>query len=262
MRNHDGVRGRWSRRDFLQASAATVAAAAGLGCNDTSGSSEFHGDARLSSQAVAPTTSLSPGTHPLGLDASRDGRLFIPSGYQHGTPATLVVLLHGANGSGSGIATAFASLAEDAGTVVLAPDSRYRTWDLLLSDFGPDVDFIDEALAWAFDRVNVDPARLTIAGFSDGASYSLALGLSNGTLFKRVIAFSPGFLFVRTAQGKPPIFIAHGEDDPVLPITQTSRTIVPALENAGYTVDYHEFEGGHVVDPALAEDAFAWAATP
>ena len=262
MRNRDGVRGRWSRRNFLQAGAAVVAVVGGLGCNDTSGSSEFHGNARLSSQVTAPTTSLSPGTHLLGLDASRDGRLIIPTGYQHDTPATLVVLLHGANGSGSGIATAFEALAEDAGAVVLAPDSRYRTWDLLLGDFGPDVDFIDEALAWTFDRVNVDPARLTIAGFSDGASYSLALGLSNGTLFKRVIAFSPGFLFVRAVQGKPPIFITHGEDDPVLPITATSRTIVPALQNAGYTVDYHEFDGGHVVDSALAHDAFEWASTP
>jgi predicted esterase len=262
MRNLDGVRGRWSRRDFLQASAVTVAAAAGIGCDDPSGSSEYDGDARLTSQVGAPTTSLAPGTHPLGLDALRAGRVFIPSGYQHATPTTLVVLLHGANGSGRAITTPFAPLADAAGTVVLAPDSRYRTWDLLLRDFGPDVSFIDEALAWTFERVNVDPARLTIAGFSDGASYSLALGLSNGTLFKRVIAFSPGFLFVRTTQGKPPVFITHGEDDPVLPISITSRTIVPALEGAGYTVDYHEFEGGHLVDQSLAEAALAWAATP
>ena len=117
------------------------------------------------------------------------------------------------------------ALAETAGVVTLAPDSRYRTWDAVLEDFGPDVGFIDAALTWTFHRVNVDPARLTIAGFSDGASYALALGLTNGTLFRRVIAFSPGFLYARSTQGKPPVYVAHGTSDPVLPIDSTSRLI-------------------------------------
>jgi predicted esterase len=262
MRNRDSGRGRWSRRDFLQTSAATLVTAAGIGCSDPSRSSEFSGNSLLTTQITAPTSSLAPGTHPLGLDPTRDGRLFIPSTYQHDTPSTLVLLLHGASGTGAGIATALEALAETAGTVVLAPDSRYNTWDVIFQDFGPDVTFIDAAIAWAVERVNVDPAHLTIAGFSDGATYALALGLSNGALFKRVIAFSPGFLFVRTVRGQPDVFITHGENDPVLPISTTSRTIVPVLENAGYDVDYHEFEGGHVIDPDLAADALAWASTP
>jgi len=48
----------------------------------------------------------------------------------------------------------------------------------------------------------------------------------------------------------------------VLPIASTSRVIVPTLQNAGYTVDYHEFDGGHVVKQTLAEQALAWAAAP
>lgn len=32
------------------------------------------------------------------------------------------------------------------------------------------------------------------AGFSDGASYALSLGLPNGNLFSHIVAFSPGFM--------------------------------------------------------------------
>ena len=32
------------------------------------------------------------------------------------------------------------------------------------------------------DHHAVDPARIAVAGFSDGASYALSLGLTNGTL--------------------------------------------------------------------------------
>jgi len=64
--------------------------------------------------------------------------------------------------------------------VVLSVDSRAASWDLRYGAFGPDVELIDRALAHAFERCNVDPARVAIGGFSDGASYALSLGLTNG----------------------------------------------------------------------------------
>lgn len=261
MRLVNSPRSGWSRRAFLEASAAGIAALAGVSCSDST-SSQYDGDGRLSVQISPPTTPLGPGEHSLGLGSSRDGMLILPTGYLQNTPTTLMLLLHGASGRGSGIATAFKPLAEAANVAILAPDSRGRTWDLILGGFGPDVTFLDDALEWAFAHVNVDPARLTIAGFSDGGSYSLAIGLTNGTLFRRVIAFSPGFLHAQTIAGKPPVYITHGKTDSVLPIDSTSRVIVPTLEQAGYTVDYHEFDGGHVVDQTLAEQALEWAATP
>ena len=38
----------------------------------------------------------------------------------------------------------------------------------------------------------IDPSRIAMAGFSDGASYSLSVGLANGDLFSAVFGFSPG----------------------------------------------------------------------
>ena len=86
------------------------------------------------------------------------------------------------------------SLADEVGCVLLVPDSRGPTWDAITGVYGGDVSFINEALSLVFGRFTVDPARVVVAGFSDGASYALAIGRINGDLFTRVVAFSPGFL--------------------------------------------------------------------
>ena len=84
---------------------------------------------------------------------------------------------------------------------------------MLVGGYGPDIEFIDRALEWVFDRLALDTRRLAITGFSDGASYSLSLGLTNGDLFTRVIAFSPGFMVPARRRGKPPVFVSHGTHD-------------------------------------------------
>src|SRR5688500_2074179 len=140
----------------------------------------------------------------------------------------LLVLLHGAGGSAERQMGRMGAEARDAGLVVMAPDSRGGTWDVIAGPgFGADVEFIDRALARVFEQVDVDPTRITLGGFSDGASYALSLGLANGSLFRRVLAFSPGFMTGGDVQGKPIIFISHGTADRVLPIDRSSRVLVP-----------------------------------
>jgi phospholipase/carboxylesterase len=114
-------------------------------------------------------------------------------------------------------------------------------------------------LQYAFDRCRIDTARIALAGFSDGASYTLCLGPSNGDLFSHLMAYSPGFMeTVAPIVGKPRIFISHGTSDPVLPIATTRDEIVPALRHAGYDVTYREFDGGHQVPAAISEAALDW----
>ena len=72
------------------------------------------------------------------------------------------------------------------------------------------------------------------------------------------MAFSPCFVAPTEPQGSPKLFICHGVADRVLPIDRCSRKIVPWLERAGYAVRYREFDGGHIIPPALVEEAFAW----
>src|SRR2546430_740673 len=75
------------------------------------------------------------------------------------------------------------------------------------------------------------------------------LGLITGDLLPRVVASSPAFTVNPTAQGKPRFFISPGTSDPILPIDQASRVIVPALKRRGYDVTFREFDGGHQVPP-------------
>ncbi len=142
--------------------------------------------------------------------------------------------------------------------ILLAPASHRRTWDLLLPGYGPDVTLVDAALEQVFDRHVIDPSRLAVASFSDGASYALSIGATNGQLFSHVIAFSPGFWAPGDTRGAPSFFVTHGTDDQVLAIDATSRRVVPRLERAGYDVRYREFSGGHTVPGDLAEAAVMW----
>ena len=66
------------------------------------------------------------GTTALNLGGARDGLLFLPSGYKPEAPAPLIVLLHGAGGSGTGFFSASRFGGQAAGAVVVAPDSRAR----------------------------------------------------------------------------------------------------------------------------------------
>jgi phospholipase/carboxylesterase len=155
--------------------------------------------------------------------------------------------------------TRLTSLADDTGAVLLAPDSRATTWDAIGGGFGPDVEFIDRALRWVFERCDVNAARLVLSGFSDGATYALALGLANGDLFSHILAFSPGFLIpIDQQRGRPAVCISHGVKDSILPIDQCSRRIVPLLKQAGYSVRFEEFEGGHQMPAEVIKSAAEW----
>ena len=202
-----------------------------------------------------------PGLHPLGLDGPRDGLLYVPPGSDPGQPAPFALLLHGAGGNARHGLDPLLPLADEAGLVLLAPDARRQTWDVLTGGYGPDVAFIDRALAQTFDRCAVDPARLAVGGFSDGASYALSLGITNGALFTHVLAFSPGFAAPAGQQDSPRLFISHGTRDEVLPIDYCSRRIVPAMQRAGFDVLYREFDGPHTVPTAIAREARDWFLT-
>ncbi len=196
-----------------------------------------------------------PGIHALD---SGGGLVYVPAAYRAEEPAPLVIMLHGAGGDAQQSIRLLRHVADSAGILVLAPKSRGPTWDAMRGAFGPDARAIDAELGEVFDRYAVDPARVAIAGFSDGASYALSLGLPNGHLFAGVIAFSPGFRVDAPARGKPRVYVSHGVADDVLNIDLCSRALVPRLRAGGYATEYREFRGGHAVPPEIASDALRW----
>lgn len=208
------------------------------------------------------TTPGPTGLHALGLEHSgRDGLIYVPQSYRPGQPAPLAVLFHGAGGGARDGISLLQDYAEDAGLLLLAPDSRGHTWDVILGGYGPDVSYLDRALAHTFAHYQVDPARLAIGGFSDGASYALSLGITNGRFFTHIIAFSPGFMAPTDQRDLPLIFISHGTDDPILPIAACSRRIALALKQGGFNVRCREFEGGHAIPPEICREAVDWLGT-
>jgi predicted esterase len=213
---------------------------------------------RLLARPMQTTGTAPVGLQALGLCTKRDGLLYVPRNYQASQPAPLVVMLHGAGGDARGGLTPFRNLADAAGLILLAPASRRETWDVLFGQYGPDITFIDQALAQTFSRYAVDPTRIAIEGFSDGASYALSVGITNGDLFTNVIAFSPGFMAPASQVGSPRLFISHGTRDSVLPISVCSRKIVPQVRRAGYDVLYREFDGSHTIPPAIIDSALGW----
>jgi phospholipase/carboxylesterase len=245
------------RRELLRLAGAALGApllaAAGTACAAPV-PERVAGLAPADPEAVRPSPG---GFQPLGLGGERDGVLYLPSApAAPGTP--LVVMLHGAGGTGRRAASLVLRHAESWGCAVLAPDARAETWDAMTGGFGPDVRFLERALAATRGRAAIDPARIAVAGFSDGATYALALGRANGSLFGAVLAFSPGFLIHIRAAGTPRCFVAHGLRDEILPIDRCSRRIVPELRRAGYSVTYREFDGPHAVPPEIAGDGLRW----
>lgn len=218
------------------------------------------GKARLTARPGPVEAPLvSRGLHELRTaDGSGGGLLHVPPDGPSARPLRLLVSLHGAGGDPEGGVRPLLKATGQRGVAILAPASRGATWDAIRGDFGADLADIDDLLGQAFRLLPVAAGRVAIGGFSDGASYALALGLANADLFPAVVAFSPGFIPPAPRRGVPAAFVSHGIADTVLPIALTSRRIVSALEAAGIPVRLREFAGGHAVPPEVAEEGIDW----
>jgi phospholipase/carboxylesterase len=247
-----------TRRKFnLLTGSALISAALGSCRSQTE--SRIANDGRLTSRPRSNVETSLSGEQTLGLDHARDAILKLPTKLSR-APLPLIVILHGAGQSAEWMLGRVASQADDAGVAVLSPYSRESSWDAVHGSFGPDVTFLNRALERVFDSVAVDPTRIAIGGFSDGATYAISLGLINGDIFNRVIAFSPGFVVDGSTNGNPVFFISHGTEDPILPIDRCGRRIVKGLTQRGYSVTFREFEGKHEVPANIAQEAMGWLA--
>ena len=213
----------------------------------------------ITAQPAAPTLSPTVGWTSLTLAAPRDGRLYVPPSYNPATPARLLVLLHGAGGSSSTFENAtFRTWADNYGIVLLAIDSRFPTWDLVVTgEYEEDVTFLNGALLHTFARVNVDPTRVAIGGFSDGASEAIGIGAANAGLFRQIIAFSPGVAIIPFRRGNPGVFVSAGDEDTNIFLNARDR-IVPFLRGNSMPVTFLPFAGGHAMPDPVVGEAFKW----
>jgi phospholipase/carboxylesterase len=188
----------------------------------------------------------------------RDAVLQIPDNAGD-KPLPLLIMLHGATQRADDMFRYLGSAPKAAGVAVLAPNSADITWEAIHSSgFGEDVDYLDRVLKRVFETTAIDPSRVSVGGFSDGATYALSLGLINGDFFKSIVAFSAGFVIGGNNHGKPRIFISHGTRDHILPIDRCGRRIAGELKGKGYDVTFREFDGDHEIPRDIAREGLAF----
>ena len=222
-----------------------------------------HSDGRLTARPAPPSVELlEPGLYPLGLsDGGRDGLIYVPDA---DGPRPVMLVLHGATMKAKWMARPLVAAADDAGLIMVIPDSREdgTSWDILMGGYGPDVAYCDSALEYAFAHCNISPTQVSVGGISDGASYALSLGIMNGDLFEAIVAWSPGFLAPKVQVGKPRVFLSHGTQDSILPIDRCGRPIAVGLHNNDYEIEYIEFDGGHEMPDPIIRASFSWLTDP
>ncbi len=198
---------------------------------------------------------LPPGRHGLAYAEGREAVLVVPEGLVPGAPVPLLVMFHGAGGEANKVLPQWVRWARAQGFLLLAPQSMFPTWDLVIGGHGPDLERLDAALQQVASHFVLDPEHLAFAGFSDGGSYALSVGLSNGDVVSHVIALSAGFMNLFTRQGAPRVFLAHGRSDTQLPFETSARRHAIALLEQGVDLTLLPFEGDHVIVPAVVERA-------
>jgi predicted esterase len=194
---------------------------------------------------------------------------YLPKGLT-GAPVPLLVALHGAGGEAADVLEAFREDADRDGFVLLIPVSKAGTWDMIQDlkgrlgaemnvtpRYGKDLKALDESLTDIFAKVAIDPARVGLMGFSDGATYALSVGTANPQLFHTVIAFSPGPAFLSKFDPTQRVFISHGEEDNVLPYVNT-RGLVAKLRVKKVPITFANFHGKHEVPKDIHAQAIAF----
>lgn len=220
--------------------------------------------------ATAPTTAPATADKRNGvLQLAGGAYAYLPKGLT-GAPVPLLVALHGAGGQAADVLAAYREDADSNHFILLIPQSRGATWDMiedLMSRlgvemnvqprYGRDLKALDQSMADLFTKVAVDPARIGIMGFSDGATYAVSVGTANPQIFHTVIAYSPGPAFPTRFDPAQRIFISHAEEDPVLPYSAT-RGMVAKMRVKKMLLEFQSFHGGHEVPKDIHAKAIAY----
>jgi phospholipase/carboxylesterase len=141
-----------------------------------------------------------------------------------------------------------------------------RTGDLARREDEPTIRASQRAVEELIEREvlrGVPRGRIVLAGFSQGAAITLQAGLRQAEPLAGLVALS-GYLPLadrlaeerHPASAAVPVLMAHGTDDPVVPIVRATRSR-DLLASLGYDVDWHEYPMPHSV---CAEELAAIAA--
>ena len=122
------------------------------------------------------------------------------------------------------------------------------------------------ALIAAEQERGVAAERIVLAGFSQGGAVALHTALRHPEPLAGVLALSTYLPLAQTvdaersdANAAAPIFMAHGSDDPIIPIAR-GRESCRRLEALGHAVEWHEYPMPHAVCMEEIADIGRWLA--
>ncbi|HJQ85720.1 MAG TPA: hypothetical protein VKA21_16655 [Candidatus Binatia bacterium] len=177
------------------------------------------------------------------------GYLLLPEPLDPQRAYPLLTVFHGAGRQDELLVRAYRGEATHRDALFFIPRSTYPTWDLLVGQERHDLDFLEQAYGEIYRRVRVDHHRQALIGYSDGASYALAVGLSNPRLFSAVMGWAAGFVVfdrsaIRPTDPRPRIFLEHGTHDTLFPFEEIAVRNCDLLRSLGYDVELRVDEGG------------------
>jgi phospholipase/carboxylesterase len=152
---------------------------------------------------------------------------------------------------------------------------RMRAWyDIAQSDIArvPDEKGIRESQSQVEALIarergrGVGPERVVLAGFSQGGAIALQAGLRHKERLAGIVALSTYLPLedsldreASAANKATPIFMAHGTQDPVIPL-QLAQSSQEALRMRGYAVEWHSYPMPHSVSAEEVQDLAAFLA--
>lgn len=128
---------------------------------------------------------------PVGVTAmkSSDGQTYqlqLPAEYRHGRPYPLLIVCHSAGEGALAAINRWASLADDNGVIVAAPEWGKGDYGYTSKEHQP----VLEMLRDLKQRFNIDSDRVFLAGYGAGGAMCYDVGLSHPDLFAGVLPMS------------------------------------------------------------------------
>lgn len=110
----------------------------------------------------------------------------------------------------------------------------------------------------------IAPKRIVLMGFSQGCAMTLMTGLRHAKKLAGLVCLS-GYLPLldkieaerNPANAATPIFMAHGLQDPIVPIARAHASS-ETLQALGYNIEWHDYAMPHSVCAEEIQDLNAW----
>jgi len=171
--------------------------------------------------------------------------LHIPPNYRQNTPLPLVIVIHGAFSTGkqTEIETGFSALADEERFLVAYPEGiglfgLFQHWNAghccgkAVDDQVDDVGFVAEVISVVRRKLAVDPARIYLAGMSNGGMLTYrfaaeragdlaAAAVVSGAISSTVAGKEPWYCLPKPTCVVP-LIVFHGSEDKTIPVNDTN----------------------------------------